>query len=110
MDEDAVICDLAETYHILDYESLPAIKVATLVCGLRDNSRIKQKLAGVKYDLTTILLAMLVDRYSKANYDMEEERMILPKLLSTEKKESDTIAFDSVEEFKKAMQAFERNE
>ena len=45
-DEDALICDLAETYHIYDYRSLPVKLVATLSAGLRDDSRIKLKAAG----------------------------------------------------------------
>ena len=43
-DEDALICDLAETYQIYDYKSLPAYMVATFSVGLRENSRIKMKL------------------------------------------------------------------
>ena len=34
-DEDALICDLAETYQIYDYKSLPAYMVATFSVGLR---------------------------------------------------------------------------
>ncbi len=37
-DEDALICDLAETYQIYNYKSLPARLVATLSVGLRDDS------------------------------------------------------------------------
>ena len=32
-DEDALICDLAETYQIYDYKSLPAYMVATFSVG-----------------------------------------------------------------------------
>lgn len=42
-DESAVICDLAETYSIFDYKSLPVLTVATFCVGLRENSRIKMK-------------------------------------------------------------------
>lgn len=38
--EDALICDLAETYHIYDMRSLPLRTVATLSAGLREDSRI----------------------------------------------------------------------
>lgn len=40
-DEDALICDLAETYQIYDYRQLPAYQVAVFSYGLRDDSRIK---------------------------------------------------------------------
>ena len=37
LDEDALVCDLAETYHIFDMYELPCLKVATLAKGLRVN-------------------------------------------------------------------------
>lgn len=45
-DEDALACDFAETYGILDMRQLPAGKLATLAAGLRENSRIKLHLGG----------------------------------------------------------------
>ena len=44
VDEDAVVCDLAETYGVLDCEALPITLVATLADGLPDSSRIMRKL------------------------------------------------------------------
>lgn len=61
LDEDALICDMAETYHIYDMESLPAEYVATLAYGLRDNSRIKIKASGLRVDISTLLLAHIAD-------------------------------------------------
>ena len=63
MDEDALICDLAETYQIFDYRSLPVKLVATLSSGLRDDSRIRMKMRGEKIRLTDTLLACLYDAY-----------------------------------------------
>lgn len=61
-DEQALICDLAETYHIYDYRSLPLRLVATLSAGLGENSRIMKKRQGWKTSLNTILLAVIADR------------------------------------------------
>lgn len=61
LDEDSLICDMAETYHIFDMEKLPAGYVAVLANGLRDNSRIKLKAVGLKVDINTLLLAHIVD-------------------------------------------------
>lgn len=61
-DEDALICDFAETYHILDYRALPVNLAATLACGLGENSRIKRTLNNQRISLNTMLLAMTVDR------------------------------------------------
>ena len=60
--EPELICDLAETYGILDYRQLPPKTVAVLVAGLRDDSRIKQKITGVRIDLKEQLLAVIADR------------------------------------------------
>lgn len=61
LDEDALICDFAETYHIFDYRSLSVDLAATLAVGLRDNSRIKLKIAGLEAELNTLLLARIAD-------------------------------------------------
>ena len=59
------MCDLAETYGIYDYRSLPLSMVATFSVGLRDNSRIKTKMRGDKVAIDTLLLGMLYDNISK---------------------------------------------
>lgn len=61
-DEDALYCDLAETYGLFNWEALPVERLATLSCGLRDDSRIKMALAGAKIDPLKTLLAAAVDR------------------------------------------------
>lgn len=61
LDEDALICDMAETYRIYDMYSVPVEYVATLAIGLRDSSRIKQKTLGLEVDVNTLLLAHIVD-------------------------------------------------
>ena len=61
-DEHALICDFAETYHVLDYKVLGARLAATLAAGLPYDSRIKRKLSGQTYDAVTLLLAAAVDR------------------------------------------------
>jgi hypothetical protein len=73
LDEDALICDLAETYHIFDYRSLPLRLVATLSAGLRDSSRIKLKAAGSPVNQDTILLAMIADRVEMFRYGFSED-------------------------------------
>ena len=72
-DEDALICDLAETYHIYDYRSLPVQLVATLSAGLRDTSRIKMVIAEVPASHTTLLLATIADRIEAIRYGFTED-------------------------------------
>ena len=59
--EDLIVCDMAETYGILNIKGLPVQKLATLVLGLRDNSRTKIMISGTKADAQTILLASILD-------------------------------------------------
>lgn len=56
-----MMCDFAETYHIYDYRSMAPGYVAVLCIGLREDSRVKLKLAGMPIDLTQTLLARMVD-------------------------------------------------
>ena len=60
-DEDAVICDFAETYHVLDIGALDLKLAATLAAGLAPHSRIMRKLAGTKADDPLLLAALAVD-------------------------------------------------
>ena len=61
LDEDALICDFAETYGVFDYRSLPVKLAATFAVGLRDTSRIKTKLNGLERPLDEYLLAAIYD-------------------------------------------------
>jgi hypothetical protein len=61
LDEDALICDFAETYHIYDIYQLPVEYIATLASGLRENSRIRTKVNGLKVGIDYLLLAHIAD-------------------------------------------------
>ena len=82
LDEDALICDLAETYHIYDYRSLPVKLVATLSAGLRDNSRIKLKAAGSPVDLDTVILASIADNLSLLRFGFSKDNKVKPYLFT----------------------------
>lgn len=60
-DEDALICDFAETYHIYDIWGLEITYLATLAAGLRADSRIMKKMSGEKEFSTAQILAMIAD-------------------------------------------------
>lgn len=79
LDEDALICDFAETYHIFDYRSLPLKLVATLSAGLRDNSRIKLRIADMPVDLETVILASIADNLSllRAGFSKDKQKPFL---------------------------------
>ena len=60
-DEDALRCDFAQVYHVLDYRRLPLRTAAVFAQGLPEDSRIMRRLSGARVDLRTALLARLVD-------------------------------------------------
>lgn len=60
-DRDALTCDLAETYGIFDMQGMPVKLLASLACGLREDSRIKMRMEGARVDNKTLLLACIAD-------------------------------------------------
>lgn len=82
LDEDALICDLAETYQIFDYRSLPVNLVATLSAGLRDDARIKLKAAGAPASLETIILAAIADNLTMLRAGMDKKNRGKPFLFT----------------------------
>lgn len=73
LDRDALVCDLAETYHVYDMRSLPLQTVATLSAGLRDDSRIKMKAGGMKVKPELIFMAALIDTVEMFRYGFTED-------------------------------------
>lgn len=109
--EDALICDLAETYHIYDYRQLPATLVAVFSLGLRDNSRIKMAMSDQKIPLETILLAGVVDRLNiliwqktKDGQRNSNRPASVVENLTAKPKDREEVAFKSGEDFETARQ------
>lgn len=108
-DEDALTCDLAETYRIYDRHAVPVRLLATLACGLRDDSRIKMRLAGTRISLDTMLRAVIADRltflaWSKTK-DAEHNRHRPPSILEALTRRENAggaVTYDSPEAFEAA--------
>lgn len=106
-DEDALICDLAETYHIYDYRQLPLKMVAVFSVGLRSNSRIKMKMNNQPVELDTLLLASLNDKMSDWRWSQTKDGQkgvnrpdsLVDVITNTQTKEKNVIAFSSGEDF-----------
>lgn len=109
-DEDALVCDLAETYQIYDYKQLPLNQVAVLAYGLRDDSRIKQIMSNQIVPLETTLLASIVDRLSLSLWlqtkdgqkGVNRPKSIVDQLTKQDKEERDEreyLVFESGEDF-----------
>ncbi len=109
IDEDAIICDLAETYNIYDYRQLPVLSVAVFVCGLRENSRIMMKISDSKLPLDTLLLAGVADRLSimlwqntKDGHKGKNQPISIVSQLSKKEVERQELSFESGKDFDKA--------
>lgn len=116
-DENALICDLAETYHIYDYKKLPLTQVAIFAIGLKDDSRIKMKMSGQLVPMETLLLAGISDRLSvllwRQTKDGQKGRnmpaMILDTLTVKKDKETDVIVFSSGEDYESTRNKILKN-
>lgn len=112
-DEDALICDLAETYGIFDYRQLPVDQVAVFAFGLRDDSRIKLAMTNSKVPFETFLLAGVLDRLSALVWfkttdgqkGINKPLMVAEELTcKTKAKESKEMIFDSGKDFEEYRQ------
>ena len=108
--EDELICDLAETYHVFDYKELSPKMAATLCFGLRDESRVKMKLARAKITLTQTLIARMVDELSFQSWaktkDGQKGRNRPQSVLKALTSEDDDKAevFTTADDFNKAWE------
>lgn len=109
-DEDALICDLAETYGVFDYRSLPVKTVATLSVGLREDSRIIMRLNNKKVKTNTTLLAGILDginllvwfKTKNGRKNINRPTSMLKTLFEDKKIKKDIKKFSSGKEFDKA--------
>ena len=93
--EDELICDLAETYHILNYRELPVKLLGTLVAGLPEHSRTKLKLNNVSMSQNDIMLISILDRLNILVWQKTKDgqkgknkpKLILGEILKPSKKE-----------------------
>ena len=107
LDEDALICDLAEVYHIFDYKQLPAYRVAVFSLGLSDPSRIKLKLTDRTVDFETMLLAGIFDKVSMLFWsktkDAEKNKnrptSVVEMLNGRQENQSKVVSFESGKDF-----------
>lgn len=105
LDKEALICDLAETYNIYEFEKFPLRKIAIFAKGLRENSRIRMKMLQSKFNVKESLLAGILDRltlilYSKTK-DAEKGKNYPKLLLDEAEKKEELQGFMSSEDFEK---------
>lgn len=110
-DEDALICDMAETYGVLEIYELPVTTLATLACGLRADSRIMLKLRGQSIADSTLLLASAVDRLSFLAWAQTEDarrgknrpNSIVMAMLEPKEKENNIVGYENGDDLLRHM-------
>jgi len=104
--EDLMICDLAETYGIFNYQGYSPVLVGTLVFGLPDESRIKRRITKSNLTVNQILLAKIADELAFQSWAQTKDaqkgknrpKSILQALLG-EPKQQEYDTFETFEEF-----------
>lgn len=112
--ENALVCDFAEVYHIYDYKSMPLKQAAILAAGLPPDSRIKREISGQKQTTDILLLAAIADalntlvwfQTTDGQRGVNRPDSILRRL--TEEQE-EYEAYDSIEEYEAARKERTQN-
>jgi hypothetical protein len=112
LDEDALICDLAEVYGIYEYKAFHPSRIATFAGGLSVDSRIKMALSGAKIPISQLLQAVTADKLANLVWMQSKDGVkgrnkptsVVEQLRGSASKPSEIHGFDSPEEFQKAWQ------
>jgi hypothetical protein len=112
VDRDAVICDLAETYNILDYRSLPVTLLATLCAGLHDDSRIKMRMMGLRKIAPSFAFVQIADTLTVLLHALtgsKNKLKLYQDIMADKQQKKKATGFSSIEEFEKARQRLLNN-
>lgn len=114
LDRSALFCDLAETYGILDWKTVPTATLAVLAVGLRGNSRIKMRLEERAVPVEQLLMAAVLDRLSMLVWFQTEDgekginrpkSMAAILLGDAQEVGGDVQSFETTEEFEQQWQS-----
>lgn len=101
------MCDMAETYGVLDITALPVPLLATLAAGLGEDSRSARKEADAKSGQTALLLAAIADRIGylyAAITGADPAPSLVQALTAAPGKGGPLETFETMEEFELARQ------
>ena len=112
-DRDALVCDMAETYHVLNMTALPVPLLATLAAGLRGEARIKMAMAKERATQLEVMTAAILDRLTTlcwmnsrdGAHNRNRPKSVVEAIAGKEKRNNQAahpVAFNSPEEFDRA--------
>lgn len=115
LDEEALICDLAEIYNIYEYKELSTLKVASFAVGLRSDSRIKMKISDVDMPLNIMLLVRIIEQlnlliWSKTKDGAKGKNRPKSILKHMQKKDKNIRSFTTGKDFEKERKKIQRKE
>ena len=105
--EDLVICDLAETYGILDYTKIRPDTLATLVLGLGYDSRVMRKLRDDPLTYNQALLALIFDALRTIAFNQghkpgaQKPKSLFKHLTYKKEEKEELMKFETPEEYEK---------
>ena len=107
--EDDLVCDLMQYYHISNWRSYSPFFISTLTFGLPEESRIMKALSGMKCAIDRMLIAVIADKLSllwwaktvDGQKNQNRPKSFVDILIGNVKKEEskDIITFNTPEEF-----------
>ena len=108
-EKDALICDMAEFYHVLDIDGLPVQTLAALAVGLPAHSRSKRKYSGQSIPDELGLLALILDGVNRIAWLMTKNGAkgrnrpaSVYEILTDQSREKDVEGFISAADFETA--------
>ena len=72
-DKDALICDMAEYYHIYDMRALTVRQLSVLACGLPESSRSKMAMRGSSMPPELTILCGIFDQLSALRWTLSAD-------------------------------------
>lgn len=111
--EDDFLCDMAETYGVLEPRRLGAARLGILAAGLGEDARVRRRLAGARGGLEAQLLAAVLDQLALLRWqlagggDRQRPASVLAQLFARPGGQEQTpgaelCSFDSPAAFEKA--------
>lgn len=105
-----LICDFAEEYGILDYRAIRPFLAGTLAYGLKPDSRIRMKMAGIDLLPTQMLMTRAVDELAVIRWLNTQDGVdgVNRPVLLTQSiipKKDDNAGYDTPEEFMRSYYA-----
>ena len=109
-DPDALVCDMAETYRVYDFRSVPLRTLATLAAGLGPESRVMRRVSGMQATRAEVILATIADgintlvwmKTKDGRKGRNRPKRIIDAILGKVREQDAPVGFATADEFEEA--------